>query len=173
MIRCGMSLKSLAFAVLAIVAVGLPPAHADQASKDPAVAFLRERFRYARAPKLEDLAQGQMWGCEYRSAEPDSRMHGNFPNAYRFDLTTAGTIHAADDALGRGYVFTPSALVGKRASGKAIFGEEHIRVANNGELLVEFALPECSGFSCLFGLVREASLDNPWEALIGYSECRL
>jgi hypothetical protein len=169
-----MKISSAFLGVVASLAilVQLPAAaRADQAGKDPEVAALRERFSHAEAPNQDQLDFGHDWGCKYRSVEPGSHMTATFPNSYRFELGPDATIHA--DSLSGPYELTDTALVGTKTWGPRTYGEEHLRYEPaSGALLVEFTLPECSGLECLFWLVRDASLDNHWEAVIGYAECR-
>jgi hypothetical protein len=96
-----------------------------------------------------------------------------FGASYRFDRRASdGMLVVPADAMSKGYVFTSSALVGSKSWGNQTFGEEHLRVGSQGELLVEFGLPKCSFEECLFHVVR-AGCDDDWrEALVGYSECR-
>lgn len=171
--RRGFSAKLAVLSVWGLALCGLPWAHADEASMDPAVYRLRERFRSARVPKLEDLAPGQVWNCEYRSAVPGSSEYDFLPNSYRFERQADGTVRSVNDSLSGSYAFASTALVGQKTWGPRVFGEEHLRVGSQGELLVEFTLPECSWLACLFFVVRDASVDNRLEAVVGYSECRV
>ena len=152
-------------------------AKADLPSRDPAVRELRERFKAARAPTLEDLELGRYWTCKYLSATPDSRLQSTFPKYYKF-LRTEGPnfVGVEDDSqqvelkLKRESLHIRYEFGGR---GKT-YGYDHVRVGPEGELLVEWAAPNCTLLTCVFfTLFQERSVEKTFRAAVGYRECRL
>lgn len=135
---------------------------------------LRARFKDAIAPTVRDLHLGEDWDCRYWSALEESGEEYSVPAYYRFMQSSDGRgIVLKDDPAMEPYRFTSTALVAAEKWGSGTVGFDHIRIGEQGELLVEFTLPHCSGFGCLFPLIRKSSVDDCWAFAIGYRECRL
>lgn len=146
-------------------------ARSDEPDKDPKITQLREDFIQARRPTPEDLHFGDQWACDSYSAEPKSKLHSRFEQFYSFEQAPDGTLRDHGDPLSKKYEFNRRSLVGEKLWGQTNYAVEHVRVENNGKLIVEYTAPECKNFECLFCLFRWASADYYRDMLLGYREC--
>lgn len=168
----GNNSKILLVLVLAVSSLFGFEIRADSPARDEKVAELRSLFKRSRKPLPEDLHYGKIWTCEYRSALKGSREHSIFQNYYQFEPTETPNVVLNRDGQAPVFRFSKRSLNGEYRNNGKPFGVEHVRVTDKGDLIVEFTLPECDLLTCLFfGLVHDRSVDNYWQALLGYRVC--